>query len=57
VERPRSWLHNGLFEDLGGVLNFYNAGLPHAQRKAGQENDPLLQSLHLSQPERPVPPR
>ncbi len=52
-------MHNGLFEDLNGVLNLYNAGMPHARRKAGQETnplfpvtDPLLQPLHLSKPER-----
>jgi cytochrome c peroxidase len=59
VERTRPWMHNGLFEDLHGVLNLYNAGMPHARRKAGQENDPLfpvtdplLQPLHLTKPER-----
>jgi cytochrome c peroxidase len=59
VGRTRPWMHNGLFDNLEGVLNMYNVGMPRVKRKAGQENDPLfpvtsplLQPLHLSKDEK-----
>jgi cytochrome c peroxidase len=42
VMRTRPWMHNGLFDEMDGVLNMYNAGMPRVKRKAGQENDPLF---------------
>lgn len=59
VARTRPWMHNGLFDNLDGLLNMYNAGMPRVKRKAGQENDllfpvtsPLLKPLHLSKDEK-----
>lgn len=53
------WFHNGLFNDIDGVLNMYNAGMPDPKRTKEQENDPLfpkrshlLKPLNLSKEER-----
>ncbi|UGU15713.1 cytochrome-c peroxidase [Sinomicrobium kalidii] len=53
------YMHNGLFPHLRGVINLYNAGMPHPKRKAHQLNDslfpqtsPLLQKLHLTDKEK-----
>jgi cytochrome c peroxidase len=44
---------------MEGVMNMYNAGMPHQKRRPGQENDPLypkndklLRGLMLSKMER-----
>lgn len=42
VGRTGPWIHNGLFPDLMGVLNFYNVGMPRPKPKPGQEQDPLF---------------
>ena len=51
-------MHNGLFPNLRGVLNMYNAGMPQPKRKESQENDTLfpttsrlIQKLQLKQSE------
>lgn len=36
------YMHNGLFPNLRGILNIYNAGMPHPKRKANQVNDTLF---------------
>ncbi len=36
------YMHNGLFPRLAGVLNLYNAGMPHPKRKEDQKDDPLF---------------
>lgn len=41
VIRTRPWMHNGLFDNIEGVLNIYNSGMP-IKPKPGQENDPLF---------------
>ena len=41
VIRTRPWMHNGLFDNIEGVLNIYNSGMP-VNPKPGQENDPLF---------------
>lgn len=58
VSRTGPWLHNGLFPDLMGVLNFYNVGMPRPRPSAAQQNDPLfpktsprLQRLDLNRSE------
>lgn len=58
VIRTRPWMHNGLFDNMEGVLNMYNAGMPQPKRKPEQVNDPLfpktdtlLKRLHLSKDE------
>ncbi|WP_437920359.1 cytochrome-c peroxidase [Sphingobacterium sp. LRF_L2] len=47
--RTGPWLHNGMFQDLRGLLNTYNRGMPRPKRKPSQENDPLFPetSIHL----------
>lgn len=42
VSRTGPWLHNGLFADLTGVLNVYNAGMPRPLPAPGMEKDPLF---------------
>jgi cytochrome c peroxidase len=41
VIRTRPWMHNGLFDNIEGILNIYNSGMP-IKPKPGQENDPLF---------------
>ncbi len=42
VSKTGPWLHNGLFPDLMGVLNFYNVGMPRPKPTAAQRDDPLF---------------
>src|SRR5690606_16360486 len=59
VMRTGPWFHNGVFQDMNGIMNMYNAGMPAVKPKPGQENDPLfpkkdplLQALQLTKEER-----
>lgn len=52
------YMHNGLFPQLRGVLNLYNAGMPNLKPKGDQVNDklfpvtsPLLKKLNLNEEE------
>ncbi len=36
------WMHNGLFSNFIGIINFYNHAGVEARPKKGQEDDPLL---------------
>lgn len=36
------YMHNGLFPNIRGVLNMYNAGMPQPKRKESQLNDTLF---------------
>jgi len=36
------YMHNGLFPDLITIMNLYNSGMPHPERKESQLNDPLF---------------
>ncbi|MCQ4324632.1 cytochrome-c peroxidase [Stutzerimonas stutzeri] len=58
VSRTGPWIHNGLFPDLMGLLNFYNVGMPRPKPTAAQQDDPLfpttsarLQALELNRDE------
>jgi cytochrome c peroxidase len=42
VARTGPYMHNGLFDELGGVINMYNAGMPSLRRSATQASDPLF---------------
>lgn len=42
VMRTRPWMHNGLFDNMDGILNMYSAGMPQPRPKAEQVNDPLF---------------
>lgn len=42
VMRTAPWFHNGLFADINGVMNMYNAGMPTQRVRPEQLNDPLL---------------
>ncbi|RZK48426.1 MAG: cytochrome-c peroxidase [Pedobacter sp.] len=42
VMKTAPWFHNGLFDDMDGILNMYNMGMPMQVVKPGQEKDPLL---------------
>ncbi len=45
------WMHNGLFTNLDGIINLYNAGMPTPKRKAHQMNDTLFpKKSHLLKP-------
>jgi cytochrome c peroxidase len=51
VGKSGPYMHNGLFPDLEGIMNMYNAGMPRPRRKASQENDSLFPTTsHLLQP-------
>lgn len=53
------WMHNGLFENMTGLLNLYNSGMQMNTATASQKEadplypvtDPLLQKLHLTKEE------
>lgn len=58
VARTGPWMHNGIFQDLRGVLNLYNAGMPRPLPVAGRtydppfpQADPLLRPLDLHKAE------
>ncbi len=42
VMRTRPWMHNGLFDNIEGVINIYNAGGANPKRKPEQLNDTLF---------------
>ncbi|WP_025741778.1 cytochrome-c peroxidase [Aquimarina pacifica] len=42
VAKTGPYMHNGLFPDLGGIMNMYNVGMPRPRRKPKQENDTLF---------------
>jgi len=59
VMRTNPWFHNGIFDNIEGVINMYNAGMPRTKAKADQINDPLfpntsplLRPLNLSDGEK-----
>ncbi|QNL48218.1 c-type cytochrome [Olivibacter sp. SDN3] len=59
VMKTNPWMHNGLFDNMIGVLNIYNSGMQMNtatdEQKAADPlhpvTDPLLQELHLSKEE------
>jgi cytochrome c peroxidase len=58
VGKTGPYMHNGLFPELRGVLNLYNAGMPNVKPKGEQVNDklfpktsPLLKKLELDKEE------
>lgn len=59
VLRTRPWMHNGLFDNIEGVMNMYSAGMPQPKPKPGQlsdtlfpKTDVLIQRLDLSREEK-----
>ncbi|RXK85651.1 cytochrome-c peroxidase [Filimonas effusa] len=59
VIRTRPWMHNGLFDNIEGVLNMYSAGMPQPKRKPEQMSDtlfpvtsPLIKRLDLTKQEK-----
>ncbi|QEH40850.1 cytochrome-c peroxidase [Chitinophaga sp. XS-30] len=59
VMLTRPWMHNGLFDNIDGLINIYNSGMQMMKPKPGQENDPLfprtdplMQPLNLSAEEK-----
>lgn len=59
VIRTRPWMHNGLFDNMDGVINMYNAGMPQPKPNAQQAKDPkfpktdtLIKKLDLTKEER-----
>ena len=42
VIRTRPWMHNGLFDNMDGILNMYNAGMPQPKPKPEQVGDTLF---------------
>lgn len=42
VTRTSPWMHNGLFNNLLGIMNIYNVGMPNQKRKSHQKNDSLF---------------
>ncbi|GEP94136.1 cytochrome-c peroxidase [Chitinophaga cymbidii] len=59
VMLTRPWMHNGLFDNIDGVINIYNSGMQMMKPKPGQEKDslfprtdPLMQPLDLTPEEK-----
>ncbi len=59
LEQSKPWMHNGLFSNFGGIVNFYNAGGARPKPRDEYKNDPhfpetteLLHKLELSRAER-----
>ncbi|TXH22341.1 MAG: cytochrome-c peroxidase [Chitinophagaceae bacterium] len=55
LERTRPWMHNGLFDDLMGVVNMYNSGMPQLAKTNAEKadslfpkTDKLMKPLHLT---------
>jgi len=42
VLRTRPWFHNGLFDNIEGVMNMYSNGMPQPKPTPAQLNDPLF---------------
>lgn len=42
VIRTRPWMHNGLFDNIDGVINMYSAGMAQPKPKADQLSDTLF---------------
>lgn len=58
VKFTAPYMHNGLFPNIRGVLNMYNAGMPNRKLPEGYEKDPkypinsnLLEVLNLNEDE------
>jgi len=58
ITKTAPYMHNGLFNNLRGVLNMYNVGMFNPKPNKDQENDPLfpttdalIEKLHLSEDE------
>lgn len=58
VAKTGPWMHNGAFQDLRGILNMYNVGMPRPKPAAGKvydppfpATDPLLRPLELHKTE------
>ncbi|MGQ8364739.1 cytochrome-c peroxidase [Glaciecola sp. 1036] len=42
LQQTRPWMHNGLFNNLRGIVNLYNAGGARPKPRAHQIDDPLF---------------
>lgn len=59
VINTRPWMHNGLFDNMIGILNIYNSGMIMTNPRTAEEHadpmfpitDPLLKPLELSKEE------
>ncbi|WP_353146544.1 cytochrome c peroxidase [Chryseobacterium sp.] len=59
LEYTAPWMHNGLMDDLHGVVSLYNSGMqminPNPEEKKADPNfpvtDPLMKPLHLNEHE------
>jgi len=49
VMNTKPWFHNGLFDNIEGVMNMYNAGMARPKPKPEQVSDPLfpITDIHL----------
>jgi cytochrome c peroxidase len=59
VIRTRPWMHNGLFDNLNGILNMYSAGMAQPKPEGAQladtlfpKTDKLLRKLDLTRQEK-----
>lgn len=58
IMRTRPWMHNGLFDNLSGVINMYNSGMHQLDDKGEKKDtlypqtDPLLKPLNLTKKEK-----
>ena len=42
ISQTKPYMHNGLFTNLRGILNAYNAGMFHPKPNDNQKDDPLF---------------
>jgi cytochrome c peroxidase len=49
VAHTSPWMHNGIFDDLGGIVNLYNSGMPMPAVTEAQKKDTLFPktSVHI----------
>jgi cytochrome c peroxidase len=49
VAHTSPWMHNGIFDDLGGIVNLYNSGMPMPAITEAQKKDTLFPktSVHI----------
>lgn len=59
VMKTGPWMHNGLFDNMKGIINIYNSGMHQLDDKAKDKKDPLypktdplLRPLHLTEQEK-----
>lgn len=55
----KPWMHNGLFDNMNGIITMYSNGMPRPKRNENQKKDtlfpsisPIIKKLHLTKSEK-----